>query len=249
METPFHQGKLLLLDKPFGWTSFDLVNKVRRDIERHYGLKRLGIKVGHAGTLDPLASGLMLVCTGKSTKMINELQGMDKEYTGTFYLGATSASFDQETPVNQTYPVAHIHEAAIRQTALKFIGEQKQIPPAFSAKQIDGKRAYEYAREGENVPLKSCRITIYEFEIVKIELPFVDFRVVCSKGTYIRSLARDFGNALDSGGMLSGLKRTRIGTYLLNQAKAEVEGIQFLSAIPNNKSNQIKFHPVTEKLD
>jgi len=217
-ETPFHEGKLLLLDKPLGWTSFDLVNKVRGIIERHHKLKRLSIKVGHAGTLDPLATGLMLVCTGRMTKKIDTYQGMPKEYTGTFTLGATTPSFDLEKEVDKTFPVSHITEEEIQNAAKNFIGVHDQEPPIFSAKKVDGERAYELARRGEQVKMKTSSIEITEFEITGIRLPEVDFRVTCTKGTYIRSLARDFGTALKSGAYLSSLRRTKIGDYAIGDA-------------------------------
>ena len=217
-ETPFHEGKLLLLDKPLGWTSFDLVNKVRGIIERHHKLKRLSIKVGHAGTLDPLATGLMLVCTGRMTKKIDTYQGMPKEYTGTFTLGATTPSFDLEKEVDKTFPVSHITEEEIQNAAKNFIGVHEQEPPIFSAKKVDGERAYELARRGEQVKMKTSSIEITEFEITGIRLPEVDFRVTCTKGTYIRSLARDFGTALKSGAYLSSLRRTKIGDYAIGDA-------------------------------
>ena len=217
-ETPFHEGKLLLLDKPLGWTSFDLVNKVRGIIERHHKLKRLSIKVGHAGTLDPLATGLMLVCTGRMTKKIDTYQGMPKEYTGTFTLGATTPSFDLEKEVDKTFPVSHITEEEIQNAAKDFIGVHDQEPPIFSAKKVDGERAYELARRGEQVKMKTSSIEITEFEITGIRLPEVDFRVTCTKGTYIRSLARDFGTALKSGAYLSSLRRTKIGDYAIGDA-------------------------------
>jgi tRNA pseudouridine55 synthase len=246
METPFHEGKLLLMDKPFGWTSFDLVNKVRISIERHYRLKRLGIKVGHAGTLDPLATGLMLICTGKMTRGIAELQGMEKEYTGTFFIGATSASFDQEKPADAYYAISHITEAMLHEKAATFLGVQEQLPPLFSAKQIDGKRAYEFARSGQLVALKSHTIDVSSFEITRIALPYVDFRVVCSKGTYIRSLARDFGQSLGSGAMLSELKRTRIGSFHLSKAIQDSEGVCFFTNDAERKPERFNFYPVSQ---
>lgn len=218
METLYHTGQLLLFNKPLGWTSFDLVNKVRGIICKQYVLKRSGIKVGHAGTLDPLATGLMLLCTGHMTKQIERLQGMEKEYTGTFVLGATTPSFDLEKEKDREYPVAHITREQIHKAARSFIGLQEQEPPVFSAKIIDGKRAYEYARQGKEVAMKTSSIEIKEFEITAIRFPEIDFRVVCSKGTYIRSLARDFGLALHSGAFLSKLERTRIGEYRLENA-------------------------------
>ena len=213
MATPeeFTEGQVLLLDKPLTWSSFQAVNKVKWALKKHMGLKKL--KVGHAGTLDPLATGLLIVCTGKFTKRIMELQGMEKEYTGTFCLGATTPSYDLETEVNATFPAAHITEALIHDTVTQFLGEIDQKPPIFSAIKKDGKRLYEHARKGEEVEIAFRKTTIHEFEITRIALPHVDFRVVCSKGTYIRSLAHDFGLALNSGGHLTALKRTKIGTF------------------------------------
>lgn len=216
--TPFHEGKLLLIDKPLGWTSFDLVNKVRINIEMHFGLKKRSLKVGHAGTLDPLATGLMLVCTGRMTKQMDQFIGLPKEYTGTFVLGATTASFDLEKEVDAHFPTAHLSEEAIRGAAKTFVGKHEQEPPVFSAKKIDGTRAYEFAREGKAVELRKASIEITQMEITRIELPEVDFAVSCSKGTYIRSLARDFGQALQTGAYLSALRRTAIGQYKVADA-------------------------------
>ncbi len=203
-------AEVLLIDKPFGWTSFQAVKKAK------YILKAK--KIGHAGTLDPLATGLLIVCTGKKTKTIENIQAQEKEYTGTFFIGETTPSFDLETETDQTYPTEHINEDLIRKTAEGFIGEQDQTPPLFSAVKIDGKRAYAIARKGGTAEIKSKRITIYEFEITRIELPEVDFRIVCSKGTYIRSIARDFGLKMESGSYLKALRRTRIGDYRIQDA-------------------------------
>jgi len=216
--SPYHDGKLLLIDKPLGWTSFDLVNKVRITIERHYKLKRRSLKVGHAGTLDPLATGLMLICTGKMTKQIDSFQGLPKSYSGTFTLGGSTASFDLEKEVNETFPIEHITEEMIQAVAANFIGEHHQEPPVFSAKKIDGARAYEKARRGEEVKMRKAIIEITNFSITRIELPEVDFIVECTKGTYIRSLARDFGLALQSGAYLSSLKRISIDKYKIEDA-------------------------------
>jgi len=207
----FQEGQVLLIDKPLHWSSFQAVNKVKWSLKKHLGLKKL--KVGHAGTLDPLASGLLIICTGKFTKRIMELQGMEKEYTGTITVGATTPSFDLETEVNETFPTEHIDENLIHETVKKFLGEIDQQPPIFSAIKKDGKRLYEHARKGEEVEIAFRKTTIHEFEITRIALPKIDFRVVCSKGTYIRSLANDFGKALGSGGHLTVLRRTKIGTY------------------------------------
>jgi len=207
----FKEGQILLFDKPLGWTSFQLVNKVRWLIRKSCDIKK--IKVGHAGTLDPLASGLLIICTGKFTKRIEEFQGQEKEYTGTFTLGGTTPSYDLETEIDQTFETSHISESAIHDITKEFLGEISQFPPVFSALKKDGKRLYEYARNGEDVEIPSRKITISTFEITNIEMPNVDFRVTCSKGTYIRSLAHDFGKSLDSGAHLSALRRTKIGTF------------------------------------
>jgi len=204
-------GQILLVDKPLGWTSFQVVNKLRWLIRQEFNIKK--IKVGHAGTLDPLASGLLLICTGKQTKSINELQGQVKEYTGTITLGGTTPSYDLETDIDATFPTAHITEALIEETTKQFTGVINQFPPIFSALKKDGKRLYEYARKGEEVEIKSRQVEVNEFEITAVEDVNVHFRVVCSKGTYIRSLAYDFGKALNSGGHLSALRRTKIGDY------------------------------------
>lgn len=212
----FLEGQVVLIDKPLHWSSFQAVNKVKWSLKKHLGLKK--IKVGHAGTLDPLATGLLIICTGKFTKRIAELQGMEKEYTGTFHLGATTPSYDLETGVNATFPTAHIDEELIHKTVEQFLGEIDQKPPVFSAIKKDGKRLYEHARKGEEVEIASRKTTIHEFEITRIALPEVDFRVVCSKGTYIRSLAHDFGLALQSGAHLTALRRTKIGAFDVDNA-------------------------------
>lgn len=200
---------VLYFDKPLGWTSFNLVNRVRGVLSRHIGVKKL--KVGHAGTLDPLATGVMILCTGKNTKLIESFQYQTKEYVATIKLGATTPSFDQETEIDAEYPVEHITEDLVKQTLNKFIGEIKQIPPTYSAIKINGKRAYEYARKGDEVELKPKTLVIDEIELLDYKMPEIVVRVVCSKGTYIRALARDIGEALNSGGHLTALRRTRIG--------------------------------------
>lgn len=212
----FLEGQVLLIDKPLGWSSFQAVNSLKWKIRKKFQLKK--IKIGHAGTLDPLATGLLLICTGKATKTINELQGQEKEYTGTITLGGTTPSYDLETEINENFPIDHITNELIHSTTSQFIGDIEQIPPVFSALKKDGKRLYEYAREGKEVEIKKRGVTITEFEITSIELPIVQFRVVCSKGTYIRSLSHDFGKALQSGAHLSSLKRTKIGDYNVNKA-------------------------------
>ncbi len=212
----FKAGKILLFDKPLQWTSFQLVNKVRWLIRKNCDIKK--IKVGHAGTLDPLATGLLILCTGKMTKKIETFQGQEKEYTGTITLGATTPSYDMETEVDETYPIDHLTEEKVKAATKTFIGDIQQYPPVFSALKKEGKRLYEYARKGENVEVSSREITISEFEITNIDLPEISFRVVCSKGTYIRSLAHDFGKKLGSGGYLSSLRRTRIGEFKVDDA-------------------------------
>lgn len=206
------EGKVILVDKPLKWSSFQAVNKLKYVLKNELNLPKK-FKIGHAGTLDPLATGLLIICTGKFTKRITEIQAQAKEYTGTIVLGATTPSYDLETEVDAIFPTEHITEALILETTKQFIGEIDQKPPVFSAIKKDGKRLYEHARAGEEVEIQSRKTTIHEFEITRIQLPEVDFRVTCSKGTYIRSLAFDFGLALQSGGHLSVLRRTKIGNY------------------------------------
>jgi tRNA pseudouridine55 synthase len=213
----FLNGQVLLIDKPLHFTSFQAVNKLKYALINKAGLPKK-FKIGHAGTLDPLASGLLLVCTGKFTKRISELQGQAKEYTGTFFIGATTPSYDLETEIDQNFPTEHINESLIHETVKNFLGEIDQIPPIFSAIKKDGVRLYEHARAGETVEIASRKTTIHEFEITRIGLPEVDFRVVCSKGTYIRSLAFDFGKAMNSGSHLTVLRRTKIGDYDVKDA-------------------------------
>jgi len=222
----YKNGEVLLIDKPLNWTSFQVVNKLRWEIRQAFSIKK--IKVGHAGTLDPLATGLLVICTGKMTKQIDTFQGQVKEYTGTFVLGSTTPSFDLETEINNTFPIEHITEESIQSAIKGFIGEIEQIPPVFSALKKDGKRLYEFARAGEKVEIKSRKVFVEDFEITRIALPEVDFRIVCSKGTYIRSLANDFGKALDSGAHLSALIRTRIGDFKLDDAVSIENFIQNL---------------------
>lgn len=214
MKTPedFLEGQIILIDKPLTWSSFQAVNKLKYILKRKFDLPKK-FKIGHAGTLDPLATGLLIICTGKFTKKITEIQAQAKEYTGTITVGATTPSYDLETEINATFPTEHITEALILETTKQFIGEIDQKPPVFSAIKKDGKRLYEHARAGEEIEIASRKTTIYEFEITRIALPEIDFRVKCSKGTYIRSLAFDFGNALNSGGYLTALRRTKIGDY------------------------------------
>lgn len=212
----FQEGELILINKPYKWTSFDVVNKMRWGISRKLGIKK--IKVGHAGTLDPLATGLLVICTGKFTKKINELQYLDKEYTGTFFLGATTPSFDRETEVDFTFPVDHLTAYLLREKTKSFIGDIEQVPPLYSAIKIDGVRAYQHARKNEEKTINPRSVNISAFELNNIRLPYVDFNVSCSKGTYIRSLARDFGKEIGSGAYLFDLCRTRIGEYTLTDA-------------------------------
>jgi tRNA pseudouridine55 synthase len=212
----FKNGEVILIDKPLHWTSFQVVGKLKWGIRRFTSEKN--IKIGHAGTLDPLASGLLIVCTGKKTKTIAEIQAQPKVYSGTFFLGATTPCFDLEQAVDFIFPTEHITEAMIKGAALNFIGEQEQVPPIFSANKIDGERAYEKARRGEVVQMRTKIITIYEFEITRIALPEIDFKIKSSKGTYIRSIARDFGLKLNSGAHLIALRRELIGDYSIENA-------------------------------
>lgn len=210
-------GQILLIDKPLKWSSFQAVNKLKYLLINKVGLPKK-FKIGHAGTLDPLATGLLLICTGKFTKRITELQGQAKEYTGTFYIGATTPSYDLETEVDETFSTSHIDEALIHETVKQFLGEIDQKPPIFSAIKKDGVRLYEHARAGETIEIESRKTTIHEFEITRIALPEVDFRIICSKGTYIRSIAYDFGKAMNSGSHLTVLRRTKIGDYDVKNA-------------------------------
>ena len=214
--TKYEEGQILLFDKPLYWTSFDLVGKVRNMLRNKLGLRK--IKVGHAGTLDPLASGLMIICTGKATKRIDEFRDMDKEYIATFTAGATTPSFDLETETDATYPFEHITEKMLRAKLESFLGEQKQLPPMYSAKLIEGKRAYEYARKGIHRELEPVTVYFRELELLSFSLPEIKIRMVCSKGTYVRSFARDLGVSLQSGCYLSGLVRSAIGRYSLEGA-------------------------------
>jgi len=230
------EGEILLVNKPYRWTSFDVIGSLRGLMKHLLGGKK--IKVGHAGTLDPLATGLLIVCTGKATKRIEEFKDFDKEYTGTFVLGATTPSYDMEKEVNATFPVDHITPEMILLAAQSLSGDIMQVPPMFSAIKIDGKRAYESARKDKDLGLTARPVNIAAFEITRIALPEVDFRIVCSKGTYIRSLVRDFGEALQSGAYMSALCRTRVGPHKLENAY-EVEQLKEILrqeyAVPNLK--------------
>ena len=212
----FLAGQVLLIDKPLGWTSFDLVKKMKNLIRTKFSLKK--IKVGHAGTLDPLATGLLIVCTGKFTKRISEVQGQAKIYTGEITLGGATPSYDLETEIDTQYETSHITKELIQDTALLFTGEIDQKPPIFSALKRDGERLYKKARRGENIEIKARKVSVHSFRITAIEMPKISFEIMCSKGTYIRSIAHDFGAALDSGAHLSKLCRTAIGDYKLQDA-------------------------------
>lgn len=227
-------GQVILIDKPLTWSSFQAVNKLKYILKRRFDLPKK-FKIGHAGTLDPLASGLLIICTGKFTKKITEIQAQPKEYTGTFFIGATTPSYDLETEIDQTYPITHINDAIIHKTVAQFIGEIDQKPPVFSAIKKDGIRMYEHARAGVEVEITSRKTTIYEFEITRIALPEINFRVVCSKGTYIRSLAYDFGKAMQSGSHLTVLRRTKIGDYNVDNALTPEE---FEKAILNSEATE-----------
>lgn len=207
----FLNGEILCFDKPLEWTSFDLVNKVRYMIKRKLGVKKF--KIGHAGTLDPLATGVLIVCTGKATKRIEEFQYQTKEYVATLRLGATTPSFDLEQEIDAEYPTEHITREMVEETLKTFLGEIQQIPPVYSAVKVNGKRAYDYARKGNEVELKPKLLVIDEIELLDCQLPYITIRVVCSKGTYIRALARDIGTALNSGAHLTSLRRTRVGEF------------------------------------
>lgn len=224
MSFDFEVGEVILVNKPLGWTSFDVVNKIRVAIRESLGIKK--IKVGHAGTLDPLADGLLIICTGRFTKKIDEYQAEEKEYTGTFRIGATTPSYDLEHEIDKEFPYGHVTPELIMEAVAGLTGEIQQIPPLFSAIKIDGRRAYKFARKKRDITLEARLVNISEFEVTGIELPDVHFRIVCSKGTYIRALARDFGEALQSGAHLTKLRRIRIGRFKLSEAKELDEIIQ-----------------------
>lgn len=243
MKEPLHivtdPGTVLLIDKPLNWTSFDVVNKLRytlvKNLRKFKEIKpgeKARLKVGHAGTLDPLATGLLIVCVGKETKNIDQYMATEKEYTGSIYLGATRPSYDCETPVNQTFDMSGVTEEQVKAVALQFTGDLMQLPPAHSAVKKDGKRLYEHARAGEEVVADPRPVTIKTFEITDIQFPLVSFRVVCSKGTYIRSLAHDFGKALGGGAYLNSLCRTRSGKYLLADSYALEEVLEYILQLP-----------------
>lgn len=212
----FEAGEVILIDKYLDWTSFDVVRSIQVFIKYNYGIKK--VKIGHAGTLDPRATGLMIVCTGRKTKEIDQFQDMEKEYTGTFYIGKTTLSFDTETLPDREFATSHISENLLLETAKKFTGDIEQLPPKFSAIKVKGKKAYEFARKNKEVNLQKRPVNISRFDIESVNLPDISFRINCSKGTYIRALANDFGEALDSGAYLSTLTRTAIGPYRLEDA-------------------------------
>lgn len=226
----FLSGEILCIDKPLGWTSFDAVNRVRGALKRRLGVRKL--KVGHAGTLDPLATGVMIVCTGRATKRIDELQAGIKEYVATMALGATTPSFDLETEVDATYPTAHITRSAVEEMLRSFTGTIEQVPPAFSACKVDGKRAYESARAGREVALKPRTLHIDELELLEFSPESITVRVVCSKGTYIRALARDFGVALGSGAHLTALRRTRVGDIRIADCVSVQQAADIIASVP-----------------
>jgi tRNA pseudouridine55 synthase len=221
----FAEGQLLLVNKPYSWTSFDVVGKIRNSF------KPLKLKVGHAGTLDPLATGLLIICTGKMTKQIDTFQAEEKEYTGTMVLGATTPSYDMETEPDNKFDISQLTEQQLRNNCEQFTGDIQQYPPAHSAIKIDGERLYEKARRGEEVELRLRNVTISEFELTRIELPEIDFRVVCSKGTYIRSLVNDFGATLNNGAYLSKLRRTRSGNYKVEDAWEVMELVNMIRTL------------------
>jgi len=229
MAIDYRCGELILINKPYTWSSFQAVNKLKHALKKHPSLlldnKLVHLKIGHAGTLDPLATGLLIICTGKKTKEISSFQDLPKEYTGTFFIGATTPCYDKEKEIDIIYPTEHINEEQILETAKSFIGKQEQVPPMFSAVKVDGKRLYKLARIGEEIELKARPIEILEFEITSCKLPLVEFRIACTKGTYIRSIARDFGLALNSGAYLDALCRTKIGHFCIEDSKTPEEFI------------------------
>ncbi len=233
----FIQGEILVLNKPLDWTSFDLVQKVRNMLCRLMKIKKL--KIGHAGTLDPKATGVMVLCSGKSTKQIDEIQADEKEYIATIKLGATTPSYDLETEENEHFETSHISKELVERTLLQFVGSIEQVPPAYSAIKVNGKRAYQFARKGKEIELKSKTLVIEEIELLRFDMPELELRIVCSKGTYIRALARDIGVKLNSGAYLTGLQRTRIGEYTLEQSLNLEELAEMLTGYFQNKIHSI----------
>ncbi|HEY4798855.1 MAG TPA: tRNA pseudouridine(55) synthase TruB [Bacteroidia bacterium] len=234
----FYNGQTILINKPKSWTSFDVVNKLRSDIRHAYQIPFA--KVGHAGTLDPLATGLLIICIGRATKNIESFQGMEKEYTGTMMLGATTPSYDFETPINERYPITDITPQLIHENAKKFVGAIWQYPPNFSAKQIQGQRAYNIARSGGQADVKPVLVNVMQFEIISVLLPMVEFKVVCGKGTYIRSLVHDFGRQLGCGAVLASLSRTRIGKYKLKDASEIKDWLEAVQPVAPKKRIPVK---------
>ena len=228
----FETGEVIIFDKPYSWTSFDVVNKVRKKISEYTGIRKF--KVGHAGTLDPLATGLLILCTGKKTKLIEELQGGIKVYEAEFCLGATTPSFDLETKIDKTFDISGITEDDIRKALASLCGEREQRPPVYSAVQVNGKRAYEFARKGRTVELKHKKITVFDITVNKIELPLVDVTITCSKGTYIRSLADEFGRSLGNGAYLKSLRRIRSGEADISKAIALDEFVAYMTRLMEN---------------
>jgi tRNA pseudouridine55 synthase len=236
---------MLLIDKPLDWTSFDVVKNLRAFIKRTYNLKKF--KIGHAGTLDPLATGLLILCTGKMTKRIDEYQGMDKVYVGQMTLGATTPSYDKETEPSQFFPIGDIQPEDLKKVSLEFKGEIEQVPPVYSAIKIQGKRAYKYARKDQDVQIKSRKVTIHQFDLLNFTPPLLDFSIKCSKGTYIRSLVSDFGKSLNNGAYLSSLRRTKIGDYSVNDAITIDDFKQKVLSQMQNNSPDIIEKPITPK--
>lgn len=224
-------GTMIMVDKPLEWTSFDVVNKIRYAIRKKFHLKKF--KVGHAGTLDPMASGLLIICTGKMTKLIDQYQAQEKEYVGTMYLGATTSTYDSESEIEQTFAIGHLDDSSLQQQTFRMTGEIMQKPPIFSAIKKDGVPLYKLARKGKKVEIPERRVVISSFELIKIDLPEVTFRVTCSKGTYIRSLVHDFGMALGSGAYLKALRRTAIGNYRVDDAWRLPELIEEINSMPS----------------
>lgn len=233
----FEAGEILLVDKPLKWTSFDLVKRIRTRVCKHLGVKKL--KVGHAGTLDPLATGLMIICTGRATKQIDSYLSDTKEYIAKIMVGATTPSFDLESEIDHTYPFNHITKEMVENVLKSFLGEISQTPPIFSAIKIDGQRAYDLARSGQEVEMVSRKVTMLELELIDFQLPMLEIRIKCSKGTYIRSFARDLGLALNSGGYLAGLIRTKIGDFSLEQAHNANELLLFLENLKQNQNPSV----------
>ena len=234
----FYNGQTILVNKPKTWTSFDVVNKMRSDVRHNFQIPF--VKIGHAGSLDPLATGLLIICIGKNTKKIDSFQGLEKEYTGTMMLGATTPSYDFETQVTERYPITDITPQLINETAKKFVGAVWQYPPPFSAKKIGGERAYDIARSGNQPDVRPVLVNISKFEIVSVLLPMIEFKVVCGKGTYIRSLAHDFGRQLGCGAVLASLNRTRIGKYKLKDASELKDWLEAVEPVAPKKRIPVK---------